>query len=83
MGWTSLTMNMPPGTAPFPGCAPEVIGKTSSARSILRGAYPCGCGYCQDLARATRKPRISPLAAIDVYGLPDETDVLHAPDRSN
>lgn len=73
MGWTSRTMNMPPGSAPVPGamCETEVIIKMSPARSIPRGAYPCGCRYCKDLARAARPRNISPLAAIDVYSLPD------------
>ena len=85
MGWRSQTMNMPPGTTPVPGgtCETEVIGKMSAVGSIPRGDYPCGCHYCKDLARAVREPGISPLAAIDVYSLPDETDVLRAPDRSN
>lgn len=71
MGWTSLTMNMPPGTAPVPGamCETEVIIKMSP--SIPRAAYPCGCRYCKDLARAAREPKTSPLSAIDVYDLPD------------
>ncbi len=73
MGWTSQMMNMPPGTARGPGAMyeTEVIIKMSPARSILRGDYPCGCRYCKDLARAARKPETSPLAAIDIYDLPD------------
>jgi hypothetical protein len=50
-------------------CATEVIIKMSP--SIPRGAYPCGCHYCKNLARAAREPEISPLAAIDIYDLPD------------
>ena len=85
MGWRSQTMNMPPGTTPVPGvtCETEVIGKMSPVGSIPRGAYPCGCRYCKDLTRAARPRNISPLAAIDVYSLPDETDVLCTPDRSH
>ena len=73
MGWTSQTMNMQPGSARVPGAMyeTEVIIKMSPARSIPRGAYPCGCHYCKNLARAAREPEISPLAAIDIYDLPD------------
>jgi hypothetical protein len=52
-------------------CETEVIIKMSPARSIRRGAYRCGCHYCKDLARAAREPKTSPLAAIDIYDLPD------------
>jgi hypothetical protein len=73
MGWTSQTMNMPPRTASGSGAVygTEMIIKMSPARSIPRGAYPCGCRYCKDLARAAREPEISRLAAIDIYDLPD------------
>ena len=85
MGWTSLTMNMPPGNAPVPGatCETEVFGKMGSTRRTIVEAEPCCCQYCRSLVGAARRLNISPLAAIDVYSLPDETDVLHAPYRSN
>lgn len=69
----NLIMKAPAETASVAGvtCATEVIIKMSPARSIRRGDYPCGCRYCKDLARATREPETSPLAAIDVYDLPD------------
>ncbi|HSP63404.1 MAG TPA: hypothetical protein VLQ90_10525, partial [Pyrinomonadaceae bacterium] len=51
--------------------ATEVIIKMSAARSIPRAAYPCGCRYCKDLARAARDTHASPLSAIDVFDLPD------------
>jgi len=72
MGLTSQTKNMQDRTAPLPGamCKTEVIVEMSRARSMPRGAYPCGCRYCKDLARATQAPKSSPLAAIDVYDLP-------------
>jgi hypothetical protein len=88
MGWTSLTMNVPPGTAPVPGatCETEVIGQMSlggSTRRTVVEAEPCDCQYCRSVVGAARPRNISPLAAIDVYSLPDETDVLRAPDRSH
>lgn len=88
MGWTSQTMNKPPGTAPVSGatCETEAIGKISalgSTRKTIIGSEPCYCQYCRSIVDAARPRNISPLAAIDLYSLPDETDVLHAPDRSN
>jgi hypothetical protein len=85
MGSTTLTMNMPPGTAPFPGatCKMEVFGKRGSTRRTVVKEEPCYCPYCRSLLGAGRSLNISPLAAIDVYSLPDETDVPHAPDRSD
>lgn len=85
MGWTSLTMNMPPGTAPVLGatCETEVFGKMGPTRLTNVEPERCYCQYCRSLVGAARPLNISQLAAIDVYSLPDETDVLHAPDRSN
>ena len=69
----NLIMKASAETASVSGatCATEVIIKMSPARSIPRGAYPCGCRYCKDLARAASGPKTSPLAAIDLYDLPD------------
>jgi hypothetical protein len=77
MGWTTLTMNMPPGTPPFPGatCETKVFGKMGSTRGTVVEAEPCYCQYCRSLIGAGRSLHISPLAAIDVYSLPDDTDV--------
>jgi len=81
-------MNMPPGTVPVPGatCETEVIGKMSrlgSTRRTIVEAAPWYCQYCHSVVGAARPRNISPLAAIDVYSLPDETDVLRTPDRSH
>ena len=84
MSWTSRTMNTPPGTAPVPGalCETEVIGKMGSTRRTIVEEEFCYCPYCRNLSAA--QPRnISPLAAIDPYSLPDETDVLPAADRAH
>ena len=69
----SLIMKAPAENLGLSGvtCATEVIVKMSPARSTRRTDYPCGCRYCRDLARAAREPKSSPLAAIDVYDLPD------------
>jgi len=67
----SLIMQAPAEAAGVSGVtyATEVIVKMSPARSVRRAAYPCGCRYCRDLA--ARETKGSPLAAIDVYDLPD------------
>lgn len=88
MGWTSIAMSMQPETAPVPGatCETEAIGKMSalgSNRESIIGTEPCYCPYCRSIVDAAHPRNISPLAAIDVYSVPDETNVLHAPDRSN
>ena len=86
MGWTSRTMNTPSGTAPVPGgtCETEVIGKKGgSTRRTIVEAESCYCPYCRNLVSAAQPRNISPLAAIDVYSLPDETDVLGAGDRQH
>ena len=82
MGQTS-TMNTPPGTAPVPGamCETEVIGKSGgSTRRTLVEAESCYCPYCRNVVSAAQPRNISPLAAIDLYSLPEETDALRAPD---
>lgn len=70
----NLIMKMPGETANVSGvtCVTDVIIKMSPGRSIWRADYPCGCRYCKRLARADRETKTSPLAAIDVYDLPDE-----------
>ena len=54
MGWTSRTMNTPPGTAPVPGamCETEVIGKMGSTGRTIVEAEPCYCPYCRDVVGA-------------------------------
>lgn len=85
MGGTSRTMNTPPGTAPVPGamCEKEVTGKRGSTRRTTVEAEPCYCPYCLNVVNAAQPRNISPLAAIDLYSLPDETDEPHAGDRSH
>ena len=83
MGQTS-TMNTPPGTAPVPRamCETEVIGKRGgSTRRTIVEAETCYCPYCRNVVSAAQPRTISPLAAIDIYSLPDETDVQCAADR--
>ena len=77
MGWTSRTMNTPPGTTPVPGamCETEVTGKRGSTRRTMVEAASCYCPYCRNLVSAAQPGNISPLAAIDLYSLPDETNV--------
>ena len=84
MGWTSETMNTPPATAPVPGatCETKVIGKRGgSTRRTIAEAESCYCPYCRNAVSAAQPRNISPLAAIDLYSLPDETDALGAADR--
>ena len=85
MGWTSQTMNTPPGTEPVPGamCETEAIGKMGSTRRTMVEGEACYCPYCRNVVRASQPRNISRLAAIDLYSLPDETDVLRAADRSH
>ena len=86
MGSTSRTMNTPPGTAPVPGamCDRDVIGKRGgSIQRTIAEAESCYCPYCRSVVSAAQPRNISPLAAIDVYSLPDETDVLRAADRAH
>lgn len=88
MGWTSIVMSMQPESTPVPGsmCETEAIGEISalgSNRESIIGTSPCYCPYCRSIVDAAHPRDISPLAAIDVYSLPVEGDVLHAPDHSN
>ena len=85
MGGTSQTMNTPLGTEPVPGamCETQVIGKMGSTRRTIVEAESCYCPYCRNLVNADQPRNISPLAAIDVYSLPDETDVLRVADRAH
>lgn len=85
MVWTSRTMNTPPGTEPVPGamCETQVIGKMGSTRRTIVEAESCYCPYCRNVVSAAQPRNISPLAAIDLYSLPDETDVQPAADRSH
>lgn len=88
MGGTSQTINMPPGTAPVPGATreTELIGKMSSTGAARRPFVHTGpyyCDNCRSIVGAVHLRHTSPLAAIDVYGLPDETDILRAPEHSN
>lgn len=78
MGWTSRTMNTPLGTTPVPGamCETQMIGKMGSARRTTVEAASCYCPYCRNVVSAAQPRNISPLAAIDLYSLPDETDVV-------
>ena len=86
MGWTNRTMNTPPGTAPVPGamCEAEEIGKRggSTQRTVVE-AESCYCPNCRKVVSEAQPRNISPLVAIDLYSLPDETDVLRAADRPN
>ena len=78
MSWTSRTTNTPPGTAPVPGamCETEVTGKRGgSTPRTIDEAECCYCPYCRNVVSAAQPRNISPLAAIDLYSLPDETDV--------
>lgn len=88
MGWTSIAMSMPPETTPVRGatCETDAIGKMSPGGSTLRAAVEtefCDCPNCRSVFGATRRRNVSPIASIDVCSLPDESDILHAPDRSN
>ena len=83
MSWTSRTMNTPPGTEPVPGtvCEAEAIGKRGgSTRRTIVEAQSCYCPYCRNVVSAAQPRNISPLAAIDLYSLPEETDALRGTD---
>jgi hypothetical protein len=70
----SLRIKAPVASASISGviCETKVTVKMSPGPLTPRGAYPCGCGFCQEAAMITRIPqKVSPLAAIDVYDLPD------------
>jgi len=51
-------------------CETEVIVKMAG-RPTRRGDYPCGCRVCREMAVANEARRVSSLAAIDVYDVPD------------
>lgn len=77
----SLTMRMPVGTTNISGMtfetqlavklSPEGAGATNTA-----DAETCDCRYCQEIVRHALNGQISPIAAIDVYSLPEETEQL-------
>lgn len=55
---------------------PDVIRKLLSEASLSptkSEKQPCDCEYCREFARYARPRNISPLAAIDVYSLPEDT----------
>jgi len=78
-------MNTPPGTEPVPGamCETQMIGKMGSTRGTIVETESCYCPYCRNLVSAAQPRNISPLAAIDLYSFPDETDGLRAADRQH
>jgi len=53
-------------------CETEVVVSLSNSGRARRGDYPCDCRSCREAAAAHATRRISALAAIDVYDLPDE-----------
>jgi len=88
MGGTSQTMNMPPGNATIPGTNRETelsdrMSSTATARRPFVHAGPYYCEFCRSIVGAAHLRHTSPLAAIDVYGLPDDTEILSAPEHSN
>lgn len=72
----SLTMKVPVGTTNLAGvmCETELVFKLSGEGPILQAMSEtegCDCLYCSG---SNRPKNVSPLAAIDLYSLPDETD---------
>jgi hypothetical protein len=77
MGYENQNINVPDVTAylPFATCdskAREGVFEDAT-RQLGVDAVSCDCPNCLNLASAGRPSNISPLVAIDVYGLPDET----------
>lgn len=85
MGWRSLTMNVPLGEAPGPAGTGETesIGETRLLGTARRRveAEPRVCQHCHCLPGDARPLNNSPLAGIDVFDLPDESDVPCTHDR--
>ena len=86
MGWTSLTINIPLGETPPPAGTGEMesMGKTrprGTDRRRVVEAEPRVCPHCHYELSDARHLNISPLAGIDVFDLPDESDVLCTHDR--
>lgn len=86
MGSTSLNMNTPPGEAAVPAGTGETesISKTrllGTDRRRVGEADPRVCQHCHCVTADARPLNISPLAGIDVFDLPDESDVLYTHDR--
>ena len=86
MDWTSLTNNIPPREAPLPAGTGETesMGETRLLGTDRRKAVevePRVCAHCHDVLGDSRPLNVSPLAGIDVFDLPDESDVLCTHDR--
>lgn len=48
------------------------MGLSDSSRQSFVHAQSCDCPYCKNLSNDSHPHHVSPLAAIDVYSLPDE-----------
>ena len=62
-GFTSFTWDLN-----LPGKLPSEVSHPLS--------HLCDCQYCRDFARHAHPRNTSPLATIDVYGLPDENELV-------
>lgn len=81
MGWTSLTMNIPLGRPPVPAGEGETesMGETrllGTDRRRVVEAEPRVCPHCHYVQGDARPLNVSPLAGIDVFDVPDDSDVL-------
>ena len=72
MGSTNLTMNTPQGEPPVRATG-ETESMLSTDRQRLVEAEPRVCQHCHCVIDA-HPSNISPLAGIDVFDLPDESD---------
>ena len=72
---TSLLLSEPlPSVMPKVTYETKMVVRMTPAGLKLTGEYPCACRLCRDLARASERHDVSPIAAIDVFDLPDEVD---------
>jgi hypothetical protein len=58
-------------------CETDLVFKLSAdgaGPQVASKAELCDCKYCRETLGNGGPRNVSPIAAIDVYGLPDETD---------
>jgi len=78
MGGT-VVMKVPVGTTNLAGmiCETDLVFKLSAdggSPQVIGDPELCDCNYCCECLGKVSPKHVSPIAAIDVYGLPDETD---------
>jgi hypothetical protein len=78
MGGT-VVMKVPVGTTNLAGmiCETDLVFKVSAdgaSPQTMSDTELCDCKYCRESLGKMNPRNVSPIAAIDVYSLPDEAD---------